>query len=130
MSELIYKEESYVMIGACMKVHAALGSGFLEAVYQEALKKVFINEGIPFYSQHKLNIYFEGERLNKYYLADFYCFDKIILELKAANTFHQDQFLQLQNYLKATQSKLGILVNFGTPSLTYKRILNPSLHSQ
>ena len=130
MSELIYKEESYVIIGACMKVHAALGQGFLEAVYQEALKKMFIKEGIPFYCQHKLNIYFEGERLSKYYLADFYCFDKIILELKAANTFHHDQFLQLQNYLKATQAKLGILVNFGTPSLTYKRMLNPSLHSQ
>lgn len=84
MSDILFKEESYVIIGACMKVHAELGYGFLEAVYQEALEREFINTGIPFKRQQKLNIYFDGQKLNKYYIADFLCDDSIVLELKVS----------------------------------------------
>jgi GxxExxY protein len=124
MADIIYKDESYAIIGACMKVHAELGSGFLEAVYQEALEKEFTKRNIPYKRQQKLTITYEGDTLSKYYIADFFCFDKIILEIKAANFFSDSHYKQLQNYVKATKMKLGLLVNFGTPSLTYKRILN------
>lgn len=113
-------------IGACMKVHAELGSGFLEAVYQEAIEKEFSKRKIPFKRQQKLTIAYEGDILSKYYMADFFCFDKIILEIKVANYFSDSHYKQLQNYIKATKMKLGLLVNFGTSSLTYKRILNSS----
>lgn len=124
MANIIYKTESYKIIGACMKVHSNLGSGFLEAVYQEALEGEFLRQKIPFERQVKLNIYYDGKMLKKYYKADFVCYDKIIVEIKSALFLHQDQNKQTLNYVKATQYKLGILVNFGQSSLMYKRLLN------
>jgi GxxExxY protein len=126
MPEILFKDESFAIIGACMKVHTELGVGFLEAVYQEALEREFTKRNIQLERQKKLSIYFDGQRLNKYYIADFVCYGSIILELKVAQRFSESQFRQLQNYLKATNKKLGILINFGAPSLQYKRIINPS----
>ena len=125
MAEIIYKEESYKIIGACMKVHSELGPGFLEAVYQEALEREFIKQRIQFERHKKLTIYYDGEPLKKYYMADFVCYDSIVVELKATQGFFKNQYEQTGNYLKAINLKLGLLVNFGTSSLTYKRILNP-----
>lgn len=124
MTEIIYKEESYKIIGSCMKVHAKLGAGFLESVYQEALEKQFTKDGIPYEREKILKIQFDGETLKKTFKADFVCYEKIILELKAAIFIHRDNFLQTQNYLNATQFKLGLLVNFGESSLKYKRLIN------
>ena len=124
MAHIIYKEESYKIIGACMKVHSNLGSGFLEAVYQEALEDEFLLQKIPFERQVKLRIYYDGKLLKKFYKADFVCYDKIIVEIKSAQFLHQDQRKQTLNYVKATQYKLGILVNFGQSSLVYKRLVN------
>ncbi|VAV83007.1 NADH:ubiquinone oxidoreductase subunit 5 (chain L)/Multisubunit Na+/H+ antiporter, MnhA subunit [hydrothermal vent metagenome] len=107
-----------------MKVHRELGSGFLEAVYDEALMKEFTNSNIPFKSQVKLNVFYEGEQLKKYYKADFICYDKIILEIKSVSQIPIVFFSQLKNYLTATKKELGMLINFGQPSLVYKRILN------
>ena len=121
---ILYKEESYKIIGACMKVHRELGSGFLEAVYDEALKKEFDNSYIPFESQVKLNVFYEGQQLNKYYRADFICYDKIILEIKSVSQVPVAFYAQIKNYLDATKKELGMLINFGQPSLTYKRIIN------
>ena len=126
MADIVFKEESYRIIGACMRVHSILGPGFLEAVYQEALEREFINQEIPFVRHKKLIIFYEGEPLQKYYIADFLCYDTIIVELKVAQNFFKNQYEQTGNYLKAINVKLGLLVNFGTPSLTYKRILNPN----
>jgi GxxExxY protein len=123
-TEILFKEESYKIIGACMKVHRELGSGFLEAVYDEALMKEFTNSNIPFKSQVKLNVFYEGEQLKKYYKADFICYDKIILEIKSVSQIPIVFFSQLKNYLTATKKELGMLINFGQPSLVYKRILN------
>jgi len=109
-----------------MKVHSELGCGFLEAVYQESLEREFSKKNIPFKRQQKLNIYFDGQKLDKYYIADFLCYDSIVLELKASQYITDSQKNQLYNYLKATNKKLGILLNFGTRSLTYKRIINSS----
>lgn len=129
MSDIVLKEESFKIIGACMKVHAALGAGFLEAVYHEALEKELRQQEIPFKSKVKLNVYYNEEKLNKYYVADMICYDEIILELKVQQFIPKASYLQLRNYLKATRKRLGILINFGTPSLTYKRILNPQATS-
>ena len=107
-----------------MKVHRELGSGFLEAVYHEALKKEFTNSKIPFESQVKLNVYYSGEQLKKYYIADFICYDKIIIELKSVSQMPIVFYSQLKNYLTATKKELGMLINFGQPSLVHKRILN------
>lgn len=123
-TKILFKEESYKIIGACMKVHRELGFGFLEAVYEEALKKEFDNSKIPFESQVKLNVFYEGQQLKKYYIADFICYDKIILEIKSVSQVPVAFYAQIKNYLMATKNELGILINFGQPSLVYKRILN------
>jgi GxxExxY protein len=122
--KIVFKEESFKIIGACMKVHRTLGSGFLEAVYEEALEKEFKNKKIPFEKQIKLNVFYGDEKLKKYYKADFICYDKIILEIKSVGFMPQTFQMQLKNYLVATKMELGMLINFGTSSLTYKRILN------
>lgn len=121
---ILYKEEAYKIIGAAMEVHKELGNGFLEAVYQEALEKEFMLRNIPFQREYLINIYYKGEKLNKCYKADFICFDQIIIELKALSELTCDHDSQLINYLKATNKPLGILINFGKPSLQYKRIIN------
>ena len=123
-TKILYKEESFKVIGACMKVHRSLGAGFLEAVYEEALEKEFILQNIPFKRQLKLELYYENEKLKKQYRADFVCYDAIILELKAVSHIPDVFYAQLKNYLKCTKMELGILINFGMSSLFYKRIVN------
>ena len=122
--KILYKEESYKIIGVCMKVHRELGSGFLEAIYEEALKKEFANSKVPFKSQVKLKVFYEGEQLKKYYIADFICYGKIILEIKSVSQVPVVFYAQIKNYLSATKMQLGMLINFGQSSLTYKRIIN------
>jgi GxxExxY protein len=121
--ELIYKEEVYEIIGAAMAVHKELGCGFLEAVYQEALELEFQSLKIPYQKEAKLNIYYKKKLLNKYYEADFICYDKIIVELKALSSLTSDHESQLLNYLKAAKLKVGLLINFGKQSLEYKRMV-------
>lgn len=124
MSEILFKEESYKIIGAAMEVHKTLGNGFLEAVYHEALAKEFELQALPFEQEEMMRIYYKDVLLNKSYKADFVCFDTIILEIKALSNLTTDHEAQVINYLKATDKPLGILINFGTKSLQYKRILN------
>jgi len=122
-NKLVYKEENYSIIGACMEVHNELGNGFLEPVYQESLEVELGSQLIPFQREVILPIKYKGTLLNKSYIADFVAYDKIILELKALDalsTVHESQVL---NYLKATGLKLGILVNFGQSKLQYKRLV-------
>ena len=123
MDNLIYKEESYKIVGACFEVHKELGQGFLEAVYQEALAIEFKNKNIPFEKEKELEITYKGKKLFKKYYADFVCFDKIIIELKALSKLTTEHEAQVLNYLKATGFKLGILVNFGSSSLEYRRLV-------
>ena len=121
--ELIYKKEAYAIIGAAMEVHNVLGNGFLEAVYQEALEIEFKKRGIPFKREQKLEIIYKDITLQKTYDADFVCYDKIIVETKATSHLTGSDEAQVINYLKATGFKLGILINFGAPSLEYKRLV-------
>ena len=124
MSDILFKVESYKIIGACMEVHKKLGSGFLESVYSEALEIEFKIAGIPFEREKKLQVYYEDKLLNKYFRADFVCYKSIIIELKATKFLTDADHRQTFNNVKATHYKLGLLINFGTPSLTYKRLVN------
>ncbi|NJY63933.1 GxxExxY protein [Salinimicrobium sp. CDJ15-81-2] len=123
-NKLIFEEETYKIIGACMKVHRNLGSGFLESVYQEALEKEFKSQKIDFQRQLKLRLMYEGQPMKKYFVADFICYDKILLEIKAASFLVKDAEAQVINYLKSTELPLGLLVNFGQKSLIWKRFIN------
>ena len=110
---IIYKEESYKVVGAAFKVYKALGHGFLEAVYQEALEIEFQRQGIPYEREKELKIQYDGVELKQTYKADFVCFGKIIVELKAVNALDDAHRSQVYNYLHATGYKLGLLLNFG-----------------
>ncbi|MCT4645606.1 MAG: GxxExxY protein [Carboxylicivirga sp.] len=121
---ILYKEEAYRIIGAALEVHNELKNGFLEPVYQEALAKEFRLQNIPFQKESLINIYYKGDILDKYYKADFICYNNIIIELKALSELTKEHESQLINYLKATNKKLGILINFGKSSLQYKRVIN------
>ncbi len=118
-----FKKETYNIIGACMEVHRSLGRGFLEAIYQEALEIEFIERGISFEREKQIDVYYKDKLLTKKYIADFICYDDIIVELKALDGIKNENISQLINYLSATNKKIGLIVNFGTDSLQYKRIV-------
>ncbi len=120
-ADLFFKEECYKIIGACMKVHRELGSGFLEPVYHEALVVEFNKQGIPFESEKVFKIIYSGVELKSTYVADFVCYDKIVLEIKATSSLSDAHVSQLLNYLKASGMQIGLLVNFGEASLKYQR---------
>ena len=100
--DLIYKKEYYEIVGAAMEVHNELGYGFLEAVYQEALAVEFEKRRIPFKKEPKLEIHYKEILLSKFYEADFFCFDKIVVETKAKSEISGIDEAQVINYLKAT----------------------------
>jgi len=121
--ELLFEKESYKIVGAAMEVHKILGCGFLEAVYQEALAIEFRNLGVPYEKEKKIKIEYKDQTMDKHYTADFLCYDKIIIETKAVTKLSPIDKAQVINYLKATGKKLGILINFGSESLTWKRLV-------
>jgi len=106
-----------------MTVHRELGPGFLEPVYQEAVEIQFEIDSISHIREKELIIKYMSRKLEKRYKADFICFNKIIVELKALSALTTDHESQILNYLKATGFKLGLLVNFGAPKLEYKRFV-------
>ena len=124
MGKLLFEENTYKILGACMSVHKGLGAGFLESVYHEALEKEFKIQKVNFVSKKKLQVYYNEAPLQKYFIADFICFDNIIVEIKAASFLHKDTEAQTINYLKSTNYPLGLLINFGQSSLTWKRFIN------
>jgi GxxExxY protein len=123
MTEVVYKKESYAIIGACFEVYNEKGCGFLEPVYQECLGIEFEHQQIPAIPKPSLSLSYRGRTLTQSYQADFVCFGKIIVELKAVSALTDDHRAQLLNYLHATGFALGLLVNFGHyPGLEYERI--------
>ena len=120
---LLYEEETYSILGAAMTVHQELGHGFLEAIYQEALEKEFQLREIPSKREVPIRIFYKNVPLNKCYIADFICFDKIIVELKAIAGLTSEHQGQIINYLKATGIRVGLLINFGKRNLEHKRII-------
>ena len=124
MNDLLYKNECYVIQGAIFEVYREMGCGFLEAVYQECLEKEFKATDIPFIPQTELKLKYKGELLRQIYKPDFICYGKIIVELKAVSALTDEHMAQVFNYLKATDMKLGLLVNFGNyPKAKIERII-------
>ena len=110
-NNLIYEDETYAIRGAIYEVYKVLGSGYLEEVYQNALEEELTLRHIPFVAKKALRVHYKG-RACGLYEPDFVCFDKIIVEIKAVEILHEKHSAQLMNYLKATEFKLGLLVNF------------------
>lgn len=122
--EFLYKEEGYQILGACFEVYKELGNGFLESVYQECLAIEFEKNGIPFEQHPQLRIKYREQTISKYFMPDFICFNKIIIELKTASKLSNENKSQLFNYLKITGLKVGYLVNFGHyPYLEFERLV-------
>jgi GxxExxY protein len=115
--------QTYAIIGAAMEVHHQLGHGFLEGVYQEALAKEFTLCAIPFERETELTVFYKGETLECKFRADFICYGKVIVELKALSYLSGVEESQVLNYLKASGKQRALLVNFGAPSLEYKRLV-------
>ncbi len=114
MDNLLYRKEVYEIVGAAIEVHKELGYGFLEPVYQKALEIELSMRKILFEPQKRLKIFYKGIDLDKDYIPDFVCFDKIIVEIKALDRLTSKETSQLLNYLKATGLKVGLLINFGS----------------
>ncbi len=122
--EIIYKDESYAIMGACFEIYKEKGCGFLEAVYQECLEIEFAIQDLPAVPQPRLELSYKGRPLKQKYIPDFICYGKIVLELKAVSALNDEHRAQVQNQLRATGHKLGLLVNFAHyPGLEYERIV-------
>lgn len=123
MEKLVYRNESYQIIGICMEVHRVLGPGFLEAVYKDALEIEFERAGIAYQRERIFDVRYKGIVLPHRFKADFVVNNCIILEVKGTPGIQELAIAQAINYLKVSKNKLAILVNFGEPSLNYQRIV-------
>lgn len=123
MAEIFLKEESYRIIGLCMEVHRTWGMGFKEATYQEALELELLEAGIPYQRELRFKIQYKERILKNFYVADFVVFDSIVLEIKTSSSIIDPHLYQVISYLKASSIKLGMIINFGTPSLQFKRVI-------
>ena len=123
MAKLILKDEVFAIIGAAMEVHREKGCGFAEPVYQECMEIELADRKIPAEAQKEMAIFYKGRQLKKTYLADFVAYGKIIVELKALDQLTSREESQVINYLKSFGLDLGVLINFGAPSLEWKRIV-------
>ncbi|MGA2446817.1 MAG: GxxExxY protein [Opitutaceae bacterium] len=124
MSKLIHEAETYKILGACFEVYKEKGGGFLEAVYQECLAIEFELQGIPAKPQVRLPMSYKGRPLHKHYEADFVCYDRILVEIKAVSQLVDEHRAQIINYLNATGLKVGLLMNFGHfPKVEHERFV-------
>lgn len=124
MARLVYPQLSYQIVGILFEVHRRLGGDFEEKYYQRAVEKLFQEHNLQYIKELKASIFFEGDKIGKYFL-DFFVEGKIIVELKAMPRLTPAHFRQVRSYLKVKNLELGILANFRGDSLLYKRILNP-----
>ncbi len=121
---MILSAETYAVVGAAMEVHYKLGTGFLEPVYQQVLPIEFALRSIPFEAQRRFNIEYKGTAIEKEYVADFVCFDQIIVEIKALNQLSTVDWSQVLNYLKVSRMRVGLLFNFGSVGrLEWKKLV-------
>lgn len=123
MKDIIYKEESFTIIGICMEVHNNLGAGFLEIVYKDALEYEFRKANISYEREKKYEVNYKGTILPHTFYADFVVMDKIILEAKAVQTITDEFMDQAINYLKVSDNRLALIVNFGELKMNCKRIV-------
>lgn len=117
---------TFAIIGAGMEVHRELGPGFLELVYHDALALEFSALGIPFAREVELPVSYKGVPLARHYRADFLCYGEILVEIKAIRHLTSADGTQLIHYLVAGRVRRGLLINFGAPSLQYRRFVGPA----
>lgn len=123
-SKLILADETYAIVGAAMEVYYTLGSGFLEPAYQQALAIELGLRNIPFRQQERFEVEYKGHLLGKEYFADYFCFDQIIVEIKALNQLSPADWSQVLNYLKVSKQRVGLLFNFGSVGrLEWKKLV-------
>ena len=115
--------ETYALIGLAMKIHRELGGGFLEAVYKDAFEIELRHADIPYEREKRIDVYYCGEKLKSYYVADFICYGSVVVEIKAIVHLSKPDEAQLLNYLKTTKCKRGLMINFNRQSLEYKRMV-------
>jgi GxxExxY protein len=124
MAEILFKDESYTIMGAMFEVYKEMGCGFVEPVYQECVELELDDQNVPFVSQVELKLKYKHHRLKAKYVPDVICYEKIVLELKAVRKITDEHRAQVHNYLKATGYRLGLIVNFGHhPKVEYERIV-------
>jgi len=129
-AQVIWKDESYAVIGACFAVYKDKGRGFLEPAYHECLEIEFESQRIPFLSKPPQTLQYRGRTLVQTFTPDFICYDKIVVEIKAVSALIDEHRAQLLNYLTATGCELGLLVNFGHyPGMEYERLFTKKLES-
>ena len=122
--ELLYRDETFVLRGACFEVYKDKGSGFLESVYQECLGIELQLQNVPYVPQPKLELAYKERKLESVFQPDFLCYGTIVVELKAMSELTDSCRAQIHNYLKATGYRLGLLVNFGHyPGIEIERIV-------
>jgi GxxExxY protein len=122
-TNIIYKDESYQVIGKCMEVHNVLGHGFMEIVYKDALEILFKEDNILYEREKEYEVWFRNVLLRHKFYADFVVLDRIILEVKCVTSLTAEHVARTINYLKVSRNKLGLLVNFGRGRLEYKRLV-------
>jgi len=123
MSKIIYKDESYAIVGVLFEVYNNLGSGFSEIVYKDALECEFKLRNIPYQREREFTVTYKDTILKHKFYADFVVFDKIILEIKSVELLNDKHLAQCINYLKVSGCKLSILANFHKDFLDHKRIV-------
>ena len=124
MAEILFKDESYKIMGAMFEVYKEMGCGFLESVYQECIELEMTEQQIPFVAQFELQLTYKHHQLKSRYIPDVVCYNQIVIELKAVKEIVDEHRAQIHNYLKASGHRLGIIVNFGHyPKLQYERIV-------
>jgi GxxExxY protein len=116
--------QTYAIIGAAIEVHKVLGAGHLEAVYQEALQIEFDLREIPYDAQPRITLEYKGRRLEKYYQPDFLVYGLVVVEIKAQSALGSVDDAQIINSLMCCRKQVGLLINFGEPSLQWKRFVN------
>ena len=123
MAELLFKEESFKIIGTCMEIHKTLGMGLKEINYKDAMEIEFIENNIPYEREKKFAVKYKERILRNPYSADFLLYDSIILEVKSVAAIIDNHVYQTLSYLSVSQQKLGMVINYGEKSLTWKRIV-------
>jgi GxxExxY protein len=123
MTDLLYKEESFKIIGICMEIHKTLGMGLKEINYEDAMEMEFIENKIPFEREKRFVVKYKGKTLRNPYAADFLVYDSIILEIKSTAALIPVHFAQALIYLAVSNQKLAMVINFGEKSLVWKRIV-------
>lgn len=123
MSDLLYKEECFQLVGYCMEIHTTLGQGHDEVIYKDSLAIELQNNRVPYAREKKFEITYKGVILPHHYFADFVVQDKIIFEAKAVEKLTEAHIKQVLNYLAAARLRLGLLVNFGAASLEWRRVI-------